>query len=166
MSLLIDAKGELLADAYTSLADDAPLPADGAVLVSLARWQSESALLQARGAPVALHLPNTANVLVLADALLSRPLIVIEFPTFADGRAYSQARLLRERLGYQGQLRAIGVAVVSDQLMMMRRVGINEFLLRDDQSLTGCRELLLCFIAPAYQPAAGIQHSVLELRRA
>jgi uncharacterized protein (DUF934 family) len=74
----------------------------------------------------ALALANTDDVLALGSALAGVKLIVLNFPKFTDGRAYSQARLLRERLGYTGELRATG-AVFLDQLPFLLRCGFDSF---------------------------------------
>jgi uncharacterized protein (DUF934 family) len=124
MSALLNLKGEVIDDAYTRLADDMPLPPT-AVIVSLVRWQTETAALGSHPAPVAVQLPNTTDVLTLDPGLLARPLLVLDFPAFGDGRAYSQARRLRDRCGYTGALRAAGAAVMVDQLLMMARSGFS-----------------------------------------
>jgi uncharacterized protein (DUF934 family) len=74
----------------------------------------------------ALALANTDDVLLLGGRLAGVKLIVLNFPKFTDGRAYSQARLLRERLGYTGELRATG-AVFLDQLPFLLRCGFDAF---------------------------------------
>jgi len=74
----------------------------------------------------ALSLANTDDVLELGGTLAGVKLIVLNFPKFTDGRAYSQARLLRERLGYTGELRATG-AVFLDQLPFLLRCGFDSF---------------------------------------
>ena len=73
-----------------------------------------------------LVLANTDDVLALGERLAGVKLVVLHFPKFTDGRAYSQARLLRERLGYTGSLRATG-AVFLDQLPFMLRCGFDSF---------------------------------------
>jgi uncharacterized protein (DUF934 family) len=73
-----------------------------------------------------LVLPNTKDVLKLGKRLEGIKLIVLDFPKFTDGRAYTQARLLRERLGYTGELRASG-AVYVDQLPFLLRCGFDSF---------------------------------------
>jgi uncharacterized protein (DUF934 family) len=73
-----------------------------------------------------LTLANTDDVLALGERLAGVKLIVLDFPKFTDGRAYSQARLLRERLGYRGGLRATG-AVFLDQLPFLLRCGFDSF---------------------------------------
>jgi len=74
----------------------------------------------------ALSIANTDHVLQLGDRLKGVRLIALHFPKFTDGRAYSQARLLRERLGYGGELRATG-AVFLDQLPFLLRCGFDSF---------------------------------------
>lgn len=164
MSALLNTHGEVLADLYITLADDAALPAEDAVIVSLTRWQGEAASLSARTAAVAVKLPNTVDVLTLDAALLARPLLALDFPAFADGRAYSQARRLRDRCGYTGLLRATGGAVVLDQLVMLLRTGFDEVQLRDDQSSTLAAEELKRLRQPAYQPDALRSSAVSALR--
>ena len=74
----------------------------------------------------AVSLANTDPVEDLAPHLGRLRLIVLEFPRFSDGRAYSQARLLRGRMGYRGELRAAG-AVLQDQVAFMLRCGFDSF---------------------------------------
>jgi len=69
----------------------------------------------------------------LVPWLTSLPLIALDFPSFRDGRAYSQAYLLRSRFGWKGELRAIG-DVLRDQLSHMRQCGFDSFAVREDKS--------------------------------
>ena len=165
MSTLLNLKGEVIADAYALLADDAPLPATGAVLVNLARWQAEAATLAAHAHPVAVKLPNTVDVLTLEAEVLSRPLLVLDFPAFGDGRAYSQARRLRDRRGYKGAIRATGAAVMADQLQMMARSGLDEFALRADQDVALCQRTLTAVRPLPYQPARDLRRAVFAARQ-
>jgi uncharacterized protein (DUF934 family) len=86
-----------------------------------------------------LSLPNDADPvnLVLKDI----GVVELQFPRFTDGRAFSQAFLLRRRLGYTGAIRATGDVLV-DQLLPMQRSGFTEAVLRADQSLEKARQLL------------------------
>jgi uncharacterized protein (DUF934 family) len=68
----------------------------------------------------------------VADRLGSAARVEVNFPHFADGRGYSIARLLRERYGYEGELRAVG-DVLRDQIFYLSRCGFDAFLLREDQ---------------------------------
>jgi uncharacterized protein (DUF934 family) len=142
---------KIVEDAWQTLADADDLRS-GAIIVSLARWQRERESLSKRSDPVGVRLPNTVNVADVADDLPSWALVALEFPKFSDGRAYSQARLLRERYSYRGELRAVG-DVLRDQLFFMARSGFDAFELRADRRL---EEALLAFndFSDSYQPAA------------
>ena len=142
---------QIIEDQWQTIADDAELP-PGPALVSLARWNRERAALLERGEPLGVQLPNTANIADLTADLPHWPVVALEFPKFADGRAYSQARLLRERYGYQGEIRAVG-DVLRDQLLFMARSGFDAFAVRADRSL---EDALAGFgdFSESYQPAA------------
>ncbi len=141
----------IVEDRWQHLADDAKAPA-GPVIVSLARWRRERAALLARGEPVGVRLPNTVDPAELAEDLPKLAVVALEFPKFADGRAHSQARLLRERHGYRGELRAVG-DVLRDQLFFMARNGFDAFELRADRDLEDALEAFGEF-SESYQPAA------------
>lgn len=89
-----------------------------------------------------LAVDNTADVLALSLDGVQR--IDLHFPKFADGRAFSQAVLLRRRLGFQGVLRATGDVLI-DQLLQMQRCGFSEAVLREDQDLAHGQALLRHF---------------------
>lgn len=138
MTVLLDAAGQIIPDLYPPLAESDACPPGGNVLVSLERRLREPESHPAS----ALALSNTANPLDLQPMLAGCPLLVLDFPAFADGRAYSQASLLRRRLGYRGDLRATGQAVVLDQLLMMRSCGFTQFQIREGESVESCQQLL------------------------
>jgi len=138
-------------DPWQRLADDAPVPADGLVLVSFARWREARAALLARRGPVGVALANTDPVEALASDVSRLDLIALHFPKFSDGRAYSQARLLRGRLGYAGELRATG-NVLQDQALFMLRCGFDAF----ESEQKGFGEALArarALFSVVYQPA-------------
>lgn len=163
MSALIRNR-EIVANDLTLLDDEAAVPASGKVVVTLARWQKDSAELRKLPAEIGVRLPNTADVSALFSELQDRKLIVVDFPGFADGRAYSQARLLRDRYQFKGEILAIGGAVVRDQLQGMERSGINSFLLRADQDAKVCLTAFSDF-ASAYQRAADQGMAVVREQR-
>ena len=163
MSILIRNRKIEEAD-YIVVPDDTPMPAEGKFIVSMKRWQNESSTLHAGNCSFGVNLPNNCNLAEVWPELKSLQLIALEFPTFGDGRAYSQARVLRDRFNFQGEIRAIGAAVVQDQLYGMLRCGVNSFLLRCDQDALGCLEALKGFSA-AYQMAADDLHPILIQRR-
>ena len=134
-SLVLVRNGRIAEDDYVSLADDTQMPASGKVIVTLERWNAQQAqLCAAAQLAVGVRIPNTVDLAQTWPQISDRPLVELEFPTFGDGRAYSQARLLRERYRYTGEIRARGAAVAVDQAREMSRCGINAFVLRQDQA--------------------------------
>jgi uncharacterized protein (DUF934 family) len=117
--------GRIVADDWRHLADDEAL-AGNRVTVSAARWQAEKSTLLAAGVELGLRLRGDDPLEELADDLPSFQLVVIEFPVMADGRGFSLARLLRERYGYRGEIRARG-DFIRDQMFFLARVGVNAF---------------------------------------
>jgi uncharacterized protein (DUF934 family) len=110
----------------------------------------------------ALALPNTDDVSRLGPKLDGVNLIVLNFPKFTDGRAYSQARLLRERLGYRGELRATG-AVFLDQLPFLLRCGFDSF----ESEQKGFGEALAkarTLFSVVYQPMGDGRATATDLR--
>jgi len=128
MALLKD--GRIVADRWRRIADDEALPDSGPIIVSLARWQLEREALKARvdeaRGSIGVVLKSDEPPAQIAADLAHLDLIALEFPRFTDGRAYSYARLLRERHRFLGELRAVG-NVLRDQLLFMRRCGIDAF---------------------------------------
>jgi len=86
---------------------------------------------------VTVWLDSDEDIEELAESLDRFPVIGLNFPVFSDGRSYSNARELRENLGYQGEIRAIG-DVLRDQLFYMQRCGFDAFQLRHDQDPEEC----------------------------
>jgi uncharacterized protein (DUF934 family) len=84
------------------------------------------------------------------------PLIELEFPQFTDGRAFSQAYLLHKRLGFPGQIRAVGEVLI-DQLLQMQRTGFSQAVLRVDQDITHARHLLAHYSDFYQADATGLQ---------
>jgi uncharacterized protein (DUF934 family) len=124
----------VLDDRWTLIRDtEGELPA-GPLILPLARWRQrqEGGQLQAMSVD-GVWLGPDDDVESLEMWLGVLPLIALDFPSFRDGRGYSQAYLLRTRLGWQGELRAIG-DVLRDQLSHMRQCGFNSFAVREDKS--------------------------------
>lgn len=123
------------------------------VILPLAAWLALDPA--ARNGQSAIWLAPDADLSLLLPALAQLPLIAIDFPAFTDGRGYSLARLLRERYGYQGELRAIG-DVQRDQLAYLARVGFTVFAIRDDRpaqaALDGLRDFSDQYQATVLQP--------------
>ena len=123
--------GEIAADRYIRIFDDAPIPANDAVLIAAERFLADAAELAAREAEIGVIWPNNRDLDELGPHLDRLALIALVFPKFQDGRAYSQARILRERLGFRGELRATG-QVLRDQFVFMLRAGFDSFEVKKD----------------------------------
>lgn len=115
--------------------------------VSLEDWVDNP---QGHADATALKISNDTSLASIKCDLAGFSTIILEFPAFKDGRAYSQARLLRERYGYTGEIRARG-DVLRDQLLFMARCGVNAFEFSGD--VEGANAALEEF-SYAYQPAA------------
>ncbi len=132
-----------------------PVVDDGPVPVALADW-----LKNPVGSAVALA--NTDRIEELQPHLGHLKLIALHFPKFSDGRAYSQARLLRERMGYRGELRATG-GVLQDQLSFLLRCGFDSF----ESEQKGFGEALAkarTLFSVVYQPTEDGRATVSQLR--
>jgi uncharacterized protein (DUF934 family) len=121
--------GKIAADPFAHIADDAELPADGAVLVSAKRLLADPETLLRHPGSIGVIWPNSRDLDDLVPHLARLAAVALVFPSFRDGRAYSQARLLRERFAYRGELRATG-QVLRDQFVFMLRAGFDTFEVR------------------------------------
>jgi len=155
--------GTVTADPWQRVIKDEALPAEGPVIVSFARWRAERDTLIGRNAPVGVRLTNTDPLAELAPDLDRIEVVVLEFPKFTDGRAYSQARLLRERYGYRHELRAAG-NVLRDQLLFMQRCGFDAFELNHGQPVQAWVAATNEF-SVFYQPAGDERVPAMQRRR-
>ena len=137
------------------------IPAEGDVIVPLALWQARREDLLARPHRLGVRLESGDQVEMLAGDLAQLALVAVHFQKFADGRGFSTARLLRERYGYVGEVRAIG-EFLPDQLPLMERCGFDAFVLYDGQDP---EEALRTFdeFSEAYQ--ASVEQPVPLFRR-
>lgn len=116
--------GQPVENTWVTLGDGDAVPADGAIIVTLARWTAEKDALSARTAPVGVEVPGTTPAADLAADLGRLGVIAIRFPIFRDGRGFSLARDLRERHGYAGEIRAVG-HTLPDQYQFLIRCGFS-----------------------------------------
>lgn len=114
-------------------ASDAVAVPEGKVIVPLKVWQAQRAVLEKR-AELGVWFASSERPEELKDDLGRFKVIAVDFPKFVDGRGYSIAYNLRTRLGYTGELRALG-DVLRDQLFYMQRVGFNAFAVREDKNI-------------------------------
>lgn len=156
--------GRTIDDPWTAVANDTALPAEGALLVSYQTWTEHRETLLRRNAPLGIRLESGQSPSLIADDLDRFDLITLDIPVFKDGRAYSYARLLRERYGYAKELRAVG-NVLRDQYQFLHRCGFDTFQVADDAAADAWWSAL-SEITHTYQPAADSRRPILALRRA
>ncbi|HEX3950716.1 MAG TPA: DUF934 domain-containing protein [Steroidobacteraceae bacterium] len=148
--------GRIVVDEWryvTEAADDASAP----LIVSLDQWRLEPDTWLARGSLLGLVLSPAHDVEQLAPDLKRFALIAAQFSGPSEGRGYSQARQLRDRWNFKGELRAVGY-VRRDQLFFMARCGFNSFELAEND-IDDAYSAFSTFTA-AYQPSndAGLAH--------
>src|SRR5258708_3708335 len=129
--------GKISGEAFVHVADDADIPGDGAILISSARFLADPETLSGRVGKTGVIWPNNRDVDDLVPYLDRLAVVALVFPTFRDGRAYSQARLLRERYSYRGELRATG-QVLRDQFVFMLRAGFDAFEVQKESDAEAC----------------------------
>lgn len=127
--------------------DSVTIP-DGKVIVPLKVWQAQGAALTSR-AEIGVWIASDERPEELKGEVEKFAVIAVDFPKFSDGRGYSIAYNLRARLGYTGELRAIG-DVLRDQMFYMQRVGFNAFATRPDRDIHEALKSLTDF-SEAYQ---------------
>lgn len=162
MPLLKD--GKLVEDSWTPLSEDAEATPEGDVIVTLEQWQAGRERLRGHNGRLGLRLKSDQSPAAIADDLGHFQLIALEFPRFGDGRAYSYARLLRERYGFTGELRAVG-NVLRDQLLFMLRCGFDAFEIANEKAVEAWREAV-AEIDLFYQPTGNSAPTLGVLRRA
>jgi uncharacterized protein (DUF934 family) len=124
-----------------------PLPA-AHLLLTLEQWRAVREGWP-QGLPTGVIVPNDVDIESLEADLSRLALVALQFPKWVDGRAYSQAHLLRARLRYTGEVRATGEVLV-DMLPLMQRTGFDTVVLRGDQKVDHA-ERSLQFFASHYQ---------------
>ncbi len=155
--------GAFVADTFTPVADDAALP-DGPALISLARFEKDRAQLLARNAPLGVRLKAEENPSRIREDVNHLSLVVLEFPKFRDGRAFSWARMLRTRFGFKGEIRAVG-DFLFDQINYQHRVGFDAWEVPDNFTVEDFKRALT-EMTNVYQPSADGRKTIRELRAA
>ncbi|MED5618727.1 DUF934 domain-containing protein [Ideonella sp. BN130291] len=131
--------------------EDGPIPHPNPLphqLLTLEQWHAVRDSWPAN-LPTGVLVPNDIDIETLEADLPRLALLVLQFPKWVDGRAYSQARILRSRFRYAGEVRAIGDVVV-DMLPLLQRTGFDAVVLRGDQKRESA-ERALTFFAGHYQ---------------
>ena len=144
---------QIVPDSWQFVGENQALPASGNVIVPLAVWREQQIALTQRAGKTGVWLKGSDDPEQLQsnNELINLPLIAVEFGQFIDGRGYSIGRLLRQRYGFKGELRAVG-DVLRDQLSALTRCGFNSFALKEGKSLEDALKAFDDF-SDAYQNA-------------
>ena len=145
--------GAFQADPWRDSPEDGALEEAADALVPLARFIADADFFLARKGRLGVRVAAGEDVTVLTGHLGQIALVALEFPSFADGRNYSAARLLRERLGYDGEIRAVGDVLV-DQIALMRRCGIDAFLVTHGPTWEALQAGRIPEVRHYYQPSS------------
>jgi uncharacterized protein (DUF934 family) len=161
MPLLKD--GAFVEDLWVAVAEEEPIPADRPAIIPLARWKAERTALEGRNAPLGVRLKSNELVGEILADLDRFALVAIEFPKFRDGRGFSTGRLLRERHGYGGEIRAVG-HVIPDQYQMLTRCGFDTVEAPEGTNLESWKHALT-ELTVAFQAGVGEDQPLSLLRR-
>jgi uncharacterized protein (DUF934 family) len=155
--------GKLADDPWSVVGDDDTIPSIGPVIVTLEVWKSNRDALIARDGAVGVRLGSDQPPSEIADDLEHLDLVALDFPAFTDGRAYSYARLLRERYGFEGELRAVG-DVMLEQLHFMQRSGFDAFEMPSEHAVEDW-VIAQSDMDVWYQPTADGRRTAMNVRK-
>ncbi len=156
--------GRQIADKWTKLDDEAEVPAGASIIVSLDRWQNEKEALIGLGVELGVLLESNESPELIEDDLSQLSLIALNFPAFGDGRAYSYARILKERYGFEGEVRAVG-DVLYDQIQLMQRCGFDTLEIDSEATLRSLHRNKSADVNVFYQPTGDGEATASSLRK-
>lgn len=156
--------GQIAEDRYIRVAEDAPIPDRVPIIVTAKRFLSDPNTLVRRDGSIGVLWPNDRRIAELEPWLGHLALVALHFPTFRDGRAYSQARQLRERYGFRGELRATG-DVLRDQFLFLMRAGFDSLEVKKAADAAAYADVVRRF-SVFYQPSADGRISAQQRRLA
>jgi uncharacterized protein (DUF934 family) len=126
---------QIVENSWTYIPDDTKLPTEITdITVSLNRWNEEYNNLEKYQGKVGVRINPDDSIESLNPSVMKAALIEVNFPIFTDGRSFSLAQLLRTRLNFQGEIRAVGL-FMPDQIFYLSRVGVNSFALENQENL-------------------------------
>ena len=153
------ASRSVVADEWRLFGEEAAGGVDGgsdALIVPLAELRKDTAAWLTRPGRLGVRLAPSESVESLSDVLPHLALVAVEFPSVGEGRGFSYGRLLRDRLGFKGELRAVGAAVKQDKIFLLARCGFESFELppeeKADEALAALRRYDV-----VYQPAEPVE---------
>jgi uncharacterized protein (DUF934 family) len=156
--------GRVVEDRFVRILDDAPIPDGVPVIVPAARFLADAEDILRRDAPTGVEWPNSRKVAELEPYLDRLAVVVLAFPNFKDGRGYSQARQLRERYRFAGELRAAG-QILRDQFLFLVRAGFDALEVKKPADAEVFAATLARY-SVFYQPAGDPRTAALQRRLA
>jgi uncharacterized protein (DUF934 family) len=156
--------GRVVEDRFVRILDDAPIPDGVPVIVPAARFLADAEDILRRDAPTGVEWPNNRKVAELEAYLDRLAVVVLAFPNFKDGRGYSQARQLRERYRFAGELRAAG-QILRDQFLFLVRAGFDALEVKKPADAEAFAATLARY-SVFYQPAGDPRTAALQRRLA
>jgi uncharacterized protein (DUF934 family) len=156
--------GRVVEDRFVRILDDAPIPDGVPVIVPAARFLADAEDILRRDAPTGVEWPNNRKVAELEPYLDRLAVVVLAFPNFKDGRGYSQARQLRERYRFAGELRAAG-QILRDQFLFLVRAGFDALEVKKPADAEVFAATLARY-SVFYQPAGDPRTAALQRRLA
>jgi len=154
--------GKIIEDRFVHLDEQGQLTDVAPVLVPAERFLASASEYLSAKVPVGVLWPNSKRIDELAPYLDRLALVALHFPAFKDGRAYSQARILRERYKYKGELRATG-DILQDQFLLLVRSGFNSFEVKKDADAAAFAEAVHRY-SVFYQPTGDGRTTALRER--
>jgi uncharacterized protein (DUF934 family) len=155
--------GKLVNDPWVHWFDDEPEPEGVQVIVSLRNWRENRESLINREGPLGIRLTSEQVPGDIRDDFEHFDVIALEFPAFTDGRSYSNARRLRQRFNYKGEVRAVG-NVLCDQYLALTRCGFDALEVKNDNAEEEFQKAVTSISTP-FQPALDGQPTAMSLRQ-
>lgn len=157
--------GSFIEDTWRFLAAEDDVPSDGAIVLGKARFLAEREALAGRNAPLGIIIEPGEGLAGIEADIHRFALVVLPFPKYTDGRAYSLARMLREEHGYRGELRASG-NVLRDQVRFMWRCGIDALEVTHAGTIAALQAGAVSPVTHHYQPAGleAVEHRLAGAR--
>jgi phosphoadenosine phosphosulfate reductase len=151
--------GAFIEDRWRALPDGEAAPVSGHVVFPFDWWLEERHAFDGSNVPLGVRIEPGARLEEIAEDIKRFSVIELFFPKYVDGRAFSLARLLRDRYGYTGEIRAVG-EVLADQIQLMRRSGFDAFEITDPVTEKALREGRVPGVSHFYQPGLGAEKPV------
>lgn len=148
--------GAFVEDSWRNVREGEDMPPAGHIVVPLDWWLAERNAFDGSNAPIGIRVEPGTKIEEFAGDIPRLSLIVLAFPKFGDGRAFSTAQLLRTRFGFRGELRASG-DILLDQIQPLLRCGFDSFEIGDEATIASLKRGALPGVKHFYQPSLALE---------